>query len=68
MLVELSKSGLIINKTRGEVLIKLETGDVITKDESLLSFPVSLGDNVNVFNNNFLIAGENPQAKEQYHE
>ncbi len=62
MFVELSKLGKIINISEGEVHIKLETGDIITKNEVLLNLSVSLGDYVNIFNN-FLTAGENPQAK-----
>jgi len=59
MLVELFDIGTIINKKGGEVQIKLETGVIITKDETLLNLPVSLGDNVFIYNN-FLIAGEKP--------
>ena len=65
MLVELGKYGTIINITKGgEVRIKLESGELITKDEVLLNLPVSVGDELFTFNNNFLIAGEKSLAKE----
>ena len=60
MFVELSKLGKIINIRGGEICIKLETGDIVTKNKVLLNLSVSLGDYVNVFNNNFLTAGEKP--------
>ena len=62
MIVELFDSGIVIYNKGGEVQIKLETGAVITKDETLLNLPVSLGDHVFIFNN-FLIAGEKSSAQ-----
>ena len=62
MIVELGKKGTVIRIQKNKIVITLETGEIVEKDKSLLTFPVSLGGTIIVFNN-FLIAGNKLSAK-----
>ena len=67
MIVELGKKGTVIRIQKNKIVITLETGEIVEKDKSLLTFPVSLGDKLNIFNN-FITAENKKSAKGEQHE